>query len=179
MSTLEQRIADVIEAIAFEFKKSKETTNSGIDEKTLNRIMRCVHAWEKTVDTDKDGVTDYDEYEVHKTDPDKKDTNKVEVPKDTNDNGVYDIRVREFQFTTGSDISLVFELTENGSPVYLNETPYTLKARNVKLNASFIGGGLCYNGRIETPIEVSIEFKGVTTTRIFMYKSGNFIPTIY
>lgn len=75
MSTLEQRIVDVIEAIASEFKKRdavnkpSETTNSNIDEKTLARIMRCVHAWEKTQDTDDDELTDYDEYEVHNSNP--------------------------------------------------------------------------------------------------------------
>ena len=175
MSTLEERIADVIRAIAFEFKKSKETTNSGIDTKTLNRIMRCVHAWEKTVDTDKDGVTDYDEYEVNKTDPNKMD--KVELPKDTNGTGDYDIRVKEFQFTPESNISLTFELTENGSPVYLNnETPYTLISwGEEKLSASFEGGGLCYKGRYKDPIDVSIEFKGVTTNRKFTYGGGTFV----
>ena len=175
MSTLEERIADVIRAIAFEFNRSKETTNSGIDTKTLNRIMRCVHAWEKTVDTDKDGVTDYDEYEVHKTDPDKKDTNKVEVPKGTNDTGVYDIRVKNFQVIE-NDISLAFELTENGSPVYMdNETTYTLKTYGEKLDVYFTGDVIYYYGRFRDPIDVSIEFKGVTTTRKFTYRGGTFV----
>lgn len=48
--------------------------SSGIDDKTLARIMRCVHAWEEKVDTDKDDLTDYDEYETHGTDPYKQDT---------------------------------------------------------------------------------------------------------
>ena len=175
MSTLEERIADVIRAIAFEFNRSKETTNSGIDEKTLKRIMRCVHAWEKTVDTDKDGVTDYDEYEVHKTDPDKKDTNNVEVPKDTNDTGVYDIRVREFQIID-NNISLTFELTENGSTVYMdNKTTYTLTEYGNVLDASFIGDGIYYYGRFRDPIDVSIKFKDVTTTRTFTYRGGTFV----
>lgn len=174
MSTLEQRIADVIEAIAFEFKRSKETVNSGIDEKTLNRIMRCVHAWEKTVDTDKDGVTDYDEYEVHNSDPDKMDTNKVEVPNDTNDTVVYDIRVLDC-FFSGSKVNVMFQLTENGSSVRLQNEPYTIKAEGKELPADLRGGLLYYSGTSYNIFEVSIEFKGVTTTRKFIYNDNSYV----
>lgn len=50
--------------------RNNENTGSGIDDKTLARIMRCVHAWEKSTDSDNDTWSDYDEIEIFGTDPD-------------------------------------------------------------------------------------------------------------
>lgn len=203
MSTLEQRIADVIEAIASEFKKrdaittSNASNNSGIDEKTLNRIMRCVHAWEKSVDTDGDGLKDYDEYELHGTNPDKQDTDDDDVMDDTevrlgfnplDANNKPDIpKMVDFEFKTDRLNNLIITpLGQNGT-YNINNLRIALTSTNATgstqhfiydivnngQSIQMFGGGLLYfNGEIS----MTVTIESVTLTKRYMIKDRKLTP---
>lgn len=170
MSTLEQRIADVIKAIASEFKKrdaittSNASNNSGIDEKTLNRIMRCVHAWEKSVDTDGDGLKDYDEYEVHDSNPDE--FNKKE--------DVYDVRVKSFKQTQLTH-NISFELTKNGEPIPFTSGSAILTSGNLTHQTPVLRGVLYYGGIPQRNYKLSVVQGDINITKTYIYVSGKLI----
>lgn len=191
MSTLEQRIVDVIEAIASEFKKrdaittSNASNNSGIDEKTLNRIMRCVHAWEKSVDTDGDGLKDYDEYELYGTNPDKLDTDddnhsdndEVRLRTDPNDASsppVQYIKVKRF-FKSPTKHRIEFQLIKNDIPVYWNQVSAILKSGSAQLSVQTTGITLQYIGPAFDTYELSVLSEDITITKTYNFVGGRLV----